>query len=127
MTTLNQMLNTSKYHKKENCSKTKGRRLYIRDYEYNKKRKKIQVFKSWGITCLTCGLIIRQQGVSLGLENTGENHWLSRQEKRRNLRTREKFNKQFAEFENVLKKANPDPKFHKRLDKVINRRKERLK
>ena len=42
---------------KKNCINPVAKRLYIRDYDDNGK----QAFVSWGLTCTTCGVVIKQK------------------------------------------------------------------
>ena len=83
MVTLTEIMNREPAHKKTGCTKTKARRLYIREYDPIYKK---QVFKDCGVICLTCTLVILIGKVSLGLGNIGKPHLLNRQERRRHLR-----------------------------------------
>jgi hypothetical protein len=51
---LNSKLEPSKH--KKNCVNPVAKRLYIRDYDYKGNQK----FVSWGLTCTTCGIVIKQ-------------------------------------------------------------------
>ena len=42
---------------KKNCWNPVGKRLYIRDYDDNGKRR----FVSWGLTCTTCGIVVKEK------------------------------------------------------------------
>lgn len=42
---------------KANCTNPVGKRLYIRDYDNAGKQR----FVSWGLTCTTCGVVIKEQ------------------------------------------------------------------
>lgn len=42
---------------KNTCSNPVGKRLYIRDYDDNGRQR----FTSWGLTCTTCGVVIKQE------------------------------------------------------------------
>lgn len=41
----------------KNCINPVGKRLYIRDYDDNGKQK----FVSWGLTCTTCGVVVKEK------------------------------------------------------------------
>lgn len=60
MVSINSQILLSGKHK-DSCPYIKGRRLYIRDYEYKKgdNRNRKQTFIPWGLTCLTCSFVIR--------------------------------------------------------------------
>ena len=42
---------------KINCTNPVGKRLYIRDYDDNGKQR----FAPWGLTCTTCGVVVKQK------------------------------------------------------------------
>jgi hypothetical protein len=42
---------------KNNCFNPVGKRLYIRDYDDNGKQR----FAPWGLTCTTCGVVVKQK------------------------------------------------------------------
>ena len=133
------MVNTSSHHKARGCTKTKARRLYVRDYTINTftgKRK--QVFIPWGITCLSCNLVIYSEKVS-GLGNIGKPHWLRRQEKRRYYRNKErrdkildklkKYNPSDPEYKKLLLELHrentiSDPEYNRILDELVHSKKE---
>lgn len=54
---------------KNNCTNPVGKRLYIRDYDDEGKQR----FAPWGLTCTTCGVVVKQQ-YQRNLPN-GQKHW----------------------------------------------------